>query len=178
MPLILSFFIIINIFLKMKTIKLSVNSFWVKYWAFICGKDFDFPSNTCNFKRDLMLFSLLNVLFFPMIILLHIGLLFVEKYRSPGKVGVVIVSVLQALGYLIAYASYKEGSILLHVLSVSAAFLLGIVIAGLIIWGCIALSTYLENRPKKIKEPQDPGFIKVLYLSWKEKLCSKIEYEA
>jgi len=160
----------------MKTIKLSVDSFWVKYWTFITGKDYDLPTNTCNFKRDLMLFSLLSILFLPMIILLHIGLLFVKTINSPGKFGVVVISVLQATSYAVSYASYKAGSILMHLLSVSAAFLLGITILGLAVWGCVVISTYIENRPKKEKKPRDPGFIKVLYLSWKEKLCSKIEY--
>jgi len=162
----------------MKTITLSINSFWVKYWRFITGKDYDLPSNTCNFKRDLMLFSLLSVLFLPMIILLHIGLLFVKTYSSPGKVGIVIVSLLQAVSYGAAYASYKHGSILLHTLLMSVAILVGVAIIGLIIWGAVAWSTYLENKPKKIREPKAPSFIKVLYLSWKDKLCSKIEYEA
>lgn len=161
----------------MKTIKLSVSSFWVKYWRFITGKEPSLPSNTCNFKRDLMLFTLLNILFLPLILVLQFCLLFIKDdfSQSPGKVGIVAISLIQGVAYLLAAG--MKSSYLISVLLASLYMGIGIIVFVILMWGVLTLEEYYSNRPKKIKEFKEPSFVKTLYLSWKEKLCSKIEYE-
>ena len=160
----------------MKTIKLSVKNFWVKYWIFVTGKEACLPSNTCNFKRDLMLFTLLNILFFPLVLFLQIFLLFISIERSPGKVGLIVTSCMQGLAY--SFAGLTKGSFLANLLEITLDIILIMFSMALLLWISTIIARYVDNRPeKKYTEPKEPAFIKVLYLSWKEKLCSKIEYE-
>lgn len=183
----------------MKTVKLSEHSIWVKLWMFFTlnsekarthfASEDKLPTDTCSFKRDLMVYPALNILFFPVILILRLIGLFDYK-AFLGKTSFPIVGVLSLLMYAVSYLitdKYKQipylGAVFITIFG-AIAILVCLFLLIFIVSKCSDKYDDIQ-RKRKLKaiyddkpiKPKEPSFIKLLYLSWKDKLCHKIEYE-
>jgi hypothetical protein len=164
----------------MQTIKLSTKNFWFKYWNFLSyfqGVYFA-PQDTCAFKRALIFKTLFHILTFPIFIIsLLITLIssdLKEFYESESSY--FLTALIQFTGSAVSIGVIKT--------SVLTGFFLGPLVflgmAGLVIASIALLATGISKTmdivSAKRNKNKKPSFFSELYKSWKEKLCSKIEY--
>jgi hypothetical protein len=156
----------------MQTIKLSTKSFWFKYWNFISFTPSEYPQDTCSFKRSLIIKTLLALVFLPMFLIAQVIHKFWKNSPFDGNEWYSLIFGIQFLAWLLGTIIFKE--VVSWYLLSALALLAVIVVLGFSIFLVVSkVADYFDNKPKREK----PLFIAELYLSWKDKLCSKIEYE-
>lgn len=165
----------------METIKLSVNNFWFKYWNFISFyPDAPYrPRDTCSLKRGLIWKTLVCIVLLPA----AIAFALVRKYAKMDSelyndsVIYFIMGMVQCAGFLMLVVIPSFPVPLAFILGPLVLFIVGGSILFLI-FGAIELHCmYRKAFPKKyVYKEKKPSIIKTLYLGWKDKLCSKIEY--
>jgi len=168
----------------METIKLNVNNFWFKYWEFVNFHPNyrERPADTCALRGNLiwstfaMLITLPTFIVFKIIGLIAIG--FEQSLSENASKGILIACqmvsfiTIEALVNPAPFVGFLFGPLFVMALSaIAAIFLFLLYIIGLTIYTC-----FVKIFPKKEKVEKTSSIIKTLYTSWKDKLCSKIEY--
>lgn len=164
----------------MKTIKFSKSSFWFKYWKFITfnPEEWDYPKDTCSLKRSLITYTFLALFTLPSFLVFKVASLY-RGLREvfQGAVIYIVLSMFQILGLL--SLSLKDSKFSFFDAYVIFPFAVAINIVILFFFVVVIdniVTAYKKAHPKIEKEPKEPTIIKSLYLSWKDKLCSRIEY--
>lgn len=176
----------------MKTVKLSKNSFWFKYWEFITleGDTWErkLPKDTCSLRRDLIVFTIFAILAFPFVVLarLLMGTGIVEK-GTLGKFYYIPALMGQFLAIGIGSGIFPKGDLLLWYLSGLGAVLLGVIALAVVLFitilAAISIGKIVSKR-KRIREekriisgvPKQESIIKVLWHGLLDKVCSRLEY--
>jgi hypothetical protein len=168
----------------MKTIEVSTNNFWLRLWMWLTMEKEDLPITTCDFKRDLMLFGFLNILFFPVIFIIR-GVVAVIRYYnernaedtvSLGKAGPYMGALIQLVSYLIGIAINASSSIWANLLIGTISMIIGTALVLLFVFIGVRVANYFEEHPKHIPTPKPVTFAKEMYNSAKDKYCARITY--
>lgn len=163
----------------MKTIKFSKSSFWFKYWKFINFRpdEWEYPQDTCSLKRSLMVYTAIALFTLPSFLVFQLASLSSKlKEVFQGAIIYIVLTVFQILGMLGMLVKESKFTFFdAYILFPMTVALTIVFLFFFIISIDNIVTAYKKAHPKKYIE-KEPGIIKSLYLSWKDKLCSKIEY--
>lgn len=174
----------------MESLKIKSNNFWVNYYRFIfCMRDTsELPEDTCTFRRDLILGTLLTLPILPLVLVLFIIFrIFKDGQYSDGRfIFPIILNFFTFLAFLIVGASWEREFVPLLLLKLNGLVLVFLTIAITIVSGLLYALDAIEDwkrerRRKKFfiegEEPKEKfAFFKEMYRSAKEKYCKRIEY--
>jgi len=167
----------------METIKLSRKGFWYKYWSFLSFQSENPPITTCDLRWAFMWKTALTLLILPIFFIFIVLSKFSDNFEEAMQDCNLFYPVgltLQFLGFIMTMAAinppiligYFFGPIFMAAAVLSSGLFLFISYI-LINW---VLKTLRSFFPEKVKIVKKPSIIKILYLGWKDKLCSKITY--
>lgn len=173
----------------METIKFSKKSFWFKYWKFVTLESTEWanlPKDTCSLRRDLIIFSVLAILCFPLVLSIKLLEKFkiLEDLSKPIYIPIVMG---QVFGVALGFATLPTATFIMGYLIGSLYIMLGaglllLLLAG-IFYTISSIAEAAKKRSQRKKElllekgitPAKPMVV-TLWNGLKDKVCSRIEY--
>ena len=165
----------------METIQISRSSFWFKYWSFLALGSPNAPTNTCDLRWALIWRTVMSIAFFPTFIificLCYFWKTVKDTFVEDSSFGVGLFAAIQLLSFAAFMAMFNPPILIGYLLGPICVVILTLVYVS-IVAALFVVSNNLGKRffPKKIVKEKKVMLITLLYRSWKDKLCSKIEY--
>lgn len=173
----------------MESLKIKTNNFWVNYYRFIfCMRGTsELPEDTCTFRRDLILGTLLALPILPLLLILFLIYKFSKdgQYSDGRFIFLILLNFFIFLAFLIVGSIWEREFIPLLFLKLNGVVLIFLIIAIAIASGIIYTVSLIEDwrmrrRREKFYSEEEPKerfvFFKEMYRSAKEKYCKRIEY--
>jgi len=176
----------------MEKLVFKKSGFWYNIWKLTYAYHLSDtpPDDTCSYRWQLLISSVVALVFLPITIIRFIYGWLYRKYNwdtqelpeNMGLLGYIIMIAIFTLSWLVGAAAYDEDGVLFRFKYIAAGF--AILFSTIIITVTVALlimyisekESARADKRRRAKKDKKPGTIATLYKGWREKYCTGIKW--